>query len=105
MATQTIDRKNAVRLSNEQVQKLKSTVRALDPNAKVLLFGSRTNTSARGGDIDIAIISTLIKRRDLYKIRWPFFETFGEQKLDIIIDDGSGQTPFAKLVLPQAVML
>ena len=94
-----------MRLSKEEVENIKSSVTSVDPNAKTYLFGSRTDVSKRGGDIDLLIISGKITKKELSKIRWDFFEEFGEQKIDIVIDDGTGQTPFVKLIIPQAVAL
>ncbi len=94
-----------LRLSEKEIDNIKTSVSSLDPDAAVYLFGSRIDLAKRGGDIDLLIVSTLIDQRELYKIRWHFFEQFGEQKMDIILDDGTGQTPFARMILPRAVLL
>ncbi len=94
-----------VRLSDAEVKNLKESVSSADPHAAIYLFGSRTDLTKKGGDIDILIISQSIKRSDLTDIRWSFFEEFGEQKMDIVTDDGSAQTPFVKMVFPKAVQL
>lgn len=94
-----------VRLDSAEISNLKASVSSADPHAAVYLFGSRTDMTKRGGDIDILIISKCIDKRHLREIRWSFFEAFGEQKIDIVTDDGSAQTPFVKMVLPKAVRL
>jgi predicted nucleotidyltransferase len=94
-----------VRLSRAEIKNLKTSVYALDVHASLYLFGSRTDVTKRGGDIDILLISKQLKRNDLSKIRWHFFKEFGEQKLDIVIDDGSKRTSFVKMVFPKAVKL
>jgi len=94
-----------VRLSNAEIKNLKESVSSADPHADIYLFGSRTDMIKRGGDIDILIISQSIKKRDLRDIRWHFFEEFGEQKIDIVTDDGSVQTPFVEMVFPKAVQI
>ena len=94
-----------VRLSRAEIKNLKTSVFALDPQASLYLFGSRTDVTKRGGDIDILLISKRIKRSDLSKIRWHFFEEFGEQKLDIVVDDSSKHTVFVKMVFSKAVKL
>jgi len=94
-----------VRLSKAEIKNLKVSVSSLDPYASLYLFGSRTDVTKRGGDIDILIISKNIKKRDLRDIRWNFFEEFGEQKIDIVTDDGSAQTPFVEIVFPKAVKI
>ena len=94
-----------VRLSRAEIKNLKTSVFALDPHASLYLFGSRTDMRKRGGDIDILLISKQLKKSDLSKIRWYFFEEFGEQKLDIVVDDGSKNSVFIKMVFPKAVKL
>ncbi len=94
-----------VRLSSAEIKNLKASVSSVDPYAAIYLFGSRTDLTKRGGDIDIMIISKSIKKSDLTNIRWNFFEEFGEQKMDIVTDDGSVQTPFVEMVFPKAVQL
>jgi len=94
-----------VRLSSAEIKNLKASVSSADPHADIYLFGSRTDLTKRGGDIDILIISQSIKKSDLTGIRWNFFEEFGEQKMDIVTDDGSVQTPFVEMVFPKAVQL
>ncbi len=97
--------KLAVRLSKAEIKNLKASVSSVDPHADIYLFGSRTDLTKRGGDIDILIISQSIKKGDLTDIRWNFFEEFGEQKMDIVTDDGSVQTPFVEMVFSKAVQL
>ncbi len=70
---------------------------SIDDKAKVILFGSRTDDSKRGGDIDILIVSEKINRQDIRRVRSTFVSKFGEQKLDIILDDGSFIDPFRKM--------
>ncbi|BAF73020.1 nucleotidyltransferase domain-containing protein [Sulfurovum sp. NBC37-1] len=98
------DRKQ-IRLTQKEVDNFKASVLSMDPNAKLYLFGSRTDMVKKGGDIDILIISKNITRKDLSKIRWHFFEMFGEQKMDIIVDSGTMQTAFLQMIFPQAVEL
>lgn len=41
-----------MRLNPMEVDALRSILHGLDPNGKIYLFGSRTDDSRRGGDID-----------------------------------------------------
>jgi len=103
---ETIEENNIlVRLSSAEIKNLKESVSSADPHAAIYLFGSRTDLTKRGGDIDLLIISQRIKKGDLTQIRWNFFEEFGEQKMDIVTDDGSVQTPFVEMVFPKAVQI
>jgi len=94
-----------MRLSEKERACLISAVRKYDRNARVYLFGSRTDDGKRGGDIDLLIRSQHLGTRELRKIRMEFFQEFGEQKLDILIDEGNGHDPFVRLIRSQAVPL
>ncbi|WP_457596746.1 nucleotidyltransferase domain-containing protein [Hydrogenimonas sp.] len=93
-----------VRLTPEQIVTLKEAVAALDSQARLWLFGSRVDPDAKGGDIDLIVESRTIRRTELYKIRQPFYERFGEQKIDILLDRGE-PTPFLRMVKQKAVPL
>jgi hypothetical protein len=43
----------AMRLTPSQQQPITSILRSVDPQAEVLLFGSRANDERKGGDLDI----------------------------------------------------
>jgi predicted nucleotidyltransferase len=103
--TTPLSNRRLVRLSEKEIANIKEAVSSLDPDATVYLFGSRTDLTKQGGDIDLLIVSKVIHKQDLYKIRWHFFDHFGEQKMDILLDDGSGQTPFTRMVFPKAVII
>jgi len=94
-----------VRLTSLEREVLKSSITAFDKYSKIYLFGSRVDDDKKGGDIDILIVSDKITRADKREIRLDFYEKFGEQKLDIIIDDGSFSKPFSKIALKNGVSL
>ena len=94
-----------LRLSQEEIDTIKRSVLYVDPDATVYLFGSRTDIAKQGGDIDILIVSKTIGRKDISKIRWNFFEQFGEQKMDIVVDRGNMNSPFVRMIFPKAVRL
>lgn len=57
----------------------------LDPGSKVYLFGSRTDDSAKGGDIDILwLTSEKQPAKEIRAFRIGFYKVFGWQKLDIV---------------------
>jgi len=46
-----------MRITEYQKNVIVESVVNIDPNAKIWLFGSRTDDSKKGGDIDIGILS------------------------------------------------
>lgn len=94
-----------VRLSNEEIHILKSKLQSLSSKAQLYLFGSRVDDTKKGGDIDLLIIDDTLNKKDLRLLRIDFFQHFGEQKLDIILDNGDVQNPFVQHILKKAVLL
>ncbi len=94
-----------MRLHQNQVKILKDKLETICSNAQLYLFGSRVDDEKRGGDIDLLVVSKDITKRDLRYLRIDFFKHFGEQKLDIILDDGKFKNPFIKHILKKAVLL
>lgn len=94
-----------MRLGNEEVELIKQLIQQKDDQAKVYLFGSRTDNHQKGGDIDLLIVSKKIDRRAVREIRMGFFDKFGEQKLDVIVDNGQFLEPFHRLAYEGSVRL
>jgi predicted nucleotidyltransferase len=94
-----------VRLKSEEVSVLKRKISELSPDAGLYLFGSRTDDRSRGGDIDLLIVSKDFDRKKVRALRLEFFKYFGEQKLDIVVDDGSFENPFHHMVFQKALPL
>ena len=94
-----------MRLSKDEISLLKNKLYELSIEAKLYLFGSRLDDTKRGGDIDLLVVSNTITNRDLRLIRLSFFEKFGEQKIDIVLDDGKLNTPFVKHIFQKAILL
>jgi len=94
-----------MRLQQNQIEVLKNKLQTLSSSAKLYLFGSRVDDDARGGDIDLLIVSDTLTKKDLRVIRVDFFKHFGEQKLDILLDNGEFKNPFTKHIFQKAVLL
>lgn len=81
-----------MRIKKEDSAFIKKTVKAyFGNNAKVYLFGSRTDDSKKGGDIDL-YIETDIKEKILekkLKVLAALHKKLGEQKIDIVINNFS----------------
>jgi predicted nucleotidyltransferase len=75
------------------------------PDAKIWLFGSRTDDSKKGGDIDIAILSdsTIDVKKEI-TIKQQIFDKIGEQKIDLIIST-DGQQAFFKFAIAKGILL
>lgn len=94
-----------MRLTKDEVNTIKNSVLSLDQHADVYLFGSRVDDSKRGGDIDLLIVSEKLNKHDLRKIRWQFFDRFGEQKMDLVLDVGDINNAFINMIKPNAIKL
>ena len=101
---ETVEKK--IRLSSDKAEFLKRKITDAEPSARVFLFGSRTDIKAKGGDIDIMVISeNEIPLSKIAPIRRAFFTNFGWQKLDIVIFKSDDQSAFYRLISPTAIPL
>jgi len=64
---------------------IKALILSFDPSAEVYLFGSRTDDTALGGDVDLLVLSGQICLRSKLKILTGIYDLIGEQKVDMII--------------------
>ena len=94
-----------MRLSFNEIQRLKNKLKSLSPKAKLYLFGSRVDDAKRGGDIDLLVISDELTKKEIRLLRVDFFKKFGEQKMDILLENGMFTNPFHKLIFQKAVLL
>jgi predicted nucleotidyltransferase len=94
-----------MRLKSEEIKVLKNKLMTLSKDAKLYLFGSRVDDTKKGGDIDLLVVSDTITKKDLRGIRVEFFKYFGEQKIDIVLDDGKFNNPFSKYIFEKAIPL
>ena len=74
-----------MRLSEKEISAIKNNILNFDQDAKIYLFGSRTNDKAKGGDIDVLVISDKIGFNEKLKIRTGIFKEIEEQKLDLVV--------------------
>jgi predicted nucleotidyltransferase len=101
-----------MRLDPEQISAIKTAIAdILGKAAEVYLFGSRTDTSRRGGDIDLLIVlpHTLgaDQRLDVrLKILAELHRRLGERKVDLILrEPGRAETAFQQLAREQGIRL
>jgi predicted nucleotidyltransferase len=72
-----------MRITEHEKNVIVEAAKSADPDAKVWLFGSRTDDTKKGGDIDIAILSQKIKKNVMQKgiqVRCFICNRVGEQK-------------------------
>lgn len=93
-----------MRLDIQELEAITSSIKELDPNADIYLFGSRTDDAKKGGDIDILIISSLLNNGDKLFLKGRIFEKIEEQKIDILIAQDTSD-PFIRLALKTGIKL
>jgi predicted nucleotidyltransferase len=74
-----------MRLNPKQNDAILKAVHRQDPVAKIILFGSRVNDHAKGGDIDLLVVSDHIGLHQEWLIRRDILDEIGWQKLDLIV--------------------
>ncbi|WP_136514290.1 nucleotidyltransferase domain-containing protein [Geomonas edaphica] len=94
-----------MRLKPDEVHAIKTTIRNLDQDADVFLFGSRVDDSKRGGDIDLLVFSAKLSGGDAKRaIKKELYKLIGEQKIDIVLAVDATD-PFVQLALKTGVKL
>jgi uncharacterized protein len=93
-----------MRLKDSEQVAIVTTVKCLDNNARVYLFGSRVDDSKKGGDIDLLVMSDRLNRDDKRTIRIKLYELLGEQKIDLVLAADDSE-PFIKLALETGIQL
>tara|TARA_B100000085_G_scaffold215035_1_gene199291 strand:- start:346 stop:630 length:285 start_codon:yes stop_codon:yes gene_type:complete len=94
-----------MRLSKSTQKTIRETIVKFDSKAKVFLFGSRTNDSAKGGDIDLLVISETLTKHDLRKIKIHLQDQLGMQRFDMLLTSPDLSDPFAKMAFDQGIAL
>ena len=74
-----------MRLTPTERSAILAAVGKHDAGARVILFGSRTDDRARGGDIDLLVVSDRIGFRQEWAIRRDILDEIGWQKLDLVV--------------------
>ncbi len=96
-----------IRLHPTQQKAIKQLASEFFENPKVYIFGSRTDMMQKGGDIDIYIQTD--KKEALLKSKLAFLrefeKRFGEQKVDLLIDNGSKKKTIFKIAKEEGVLL
>jgi predicted nucleotidyltransferase len=76
-------------------------------SSKVMIFGSRADETQRGGDIDIYIQTD--KKEDILKLKIAFLrefeKLFGEQKVDLLVDNGTKSKEIFEIAKKEGIAL
>lgn len=87
-----------------------AVTRHFGPQARVLLFGSRTDDASRGGDIDLFIDGVAEDARDVHRCRLALLaelhEHLGDQHIDVVVRREPGPTlPIHRAAIASGVPL
>ncbi len=74
-----------MRLTASEITAIREEVWRLDPKAEVYLYGSRADDTARGGDVDLLVISETLGFRELLRLRIQILDRIGWQQLDLVV--------------------
>ncbi len=93
-----------MRLANEEQSAISNAIRQVDAAASIYLFGSRTDDTAKGGDIDLLVLSKKIDLMAKLEILAQLHQKLGDRKIDIAIYPDATR-PFPRLVMHEAILL
>jgi predicted nucleotidyltransferase len=79
-------------------------------NTKISLFGSRTDNSEKGGDIDLIIqCNSAISGVERYELKIKFLvqlkKIIGDQKIDVLIEDAKQQNSVFNTIRKESITL
>jgi uncharacterized protein len=93
-----------MRLTEEERAEITHSVAEHDPSAAIYLFGSRVDDSARGGDLDLLVLSKKINLWDQLDILADLHRKLGEQKIDLVVYPDLSR-PFARIAAREGILL
>ena len=91
-----------MRLNDDQTQAIRQVIAGFDPDARVFVFGSRADDNARGGDIDLLVVSERLAPVSEWDIQDALMDRLGEQRIDVVVAS-SPRSPFQCIVFQEAV--
>jgi len=93
-----------MRITEHEKSAIVEAVKSVDPDAQMWLFGSRADDNKKGGDIDIAVLSSDIEVMEEIKIKQKIWDKIGEQKIDLVVSK-DGQQAFFKFAVETGILL
>lgn len=95
-----------MRITKQQQQFLSSYSVNKDQSCLVYLFGSRTDDTKKGGDIDVLLLTDKkLHHTEIYKMKLSFFALFGEQNMDVVNFEKNEKSAFKTHILNYAQIL
>lgn len=74
-----------MRLTTAEITAIREEIGRLDTQAEVYLYGSRMDDTARGGDVDLLVVSDTLSFRDVLRLRTGILDRIGWQQLDLVV--------------------
>lgn len=93
-----------MRLTDAERSAALQAVAAADPQAEVWLHGSRVDDDARGGDIDLLVLSQRMGLSEKLDVLARLHAALGERRIDLTIARDESR-PFVRLAKAQGVRL
>lgn len=93
-----------MRLTDHERDVVVKAIRAADPDAQIWLHGSRVRDDARGGDIDLLVLSQRIQLREKLDVLVRLHTQLGEQRIDLTVARDE-QRPFVRIAKATGVPL
>lgn len=93
-----------MRLSPTERQIISQTIHQVDAAATVYLYGSRVDDNAKGGDIDLLVLSKKIDLMTKLDILAQLHRGLGERKIDLAIYPDAAR-PFAKIAIESGIRI
>lgn len=93
-----------MRLSQKQRTIIKTEILKRDEDAEIYLFGSRVDDEAKGGGIDLLVISTKIDFGVKLKILAQLMIKLGEKKIDLLLENDKNKV-FTQIAINEGIRL
>ena len=93
-----------MRLANKEQLVIRDAIHQADADAIIYLFGSRVDDTAKGGDIDLLVLSRKINLMTKLEILAQLHQKLGERKIDIAVYSDTTR-PFPRMVIQTGVLL
>jgi predicted nucleotidyltransferase len=87
-----------MRLAYEERLAISDTIRQADADAMIYLFGSRADDTAKGGDIDLLVLSKRINLMTKLEILAQLHQIPGARKIDIAAYPDTAR-PFPRMIM------